>query len=192
MVGGRLIGMEALLRWNHPERGEVPPVKFIPTLEYTNLIIAVDEWALRQACGQNKAWQEAGLPPVAVAVNISAAQIEHQDVLAMVENALNDTGLEPRYLHLEVTESLVMAHLETALAVLHGVRKLGVKVHLDDFGTGYASLSYLRHFPIDFLRAEGCDVIQGFYISEPVTAQEFEAMLRAGGIAPGGARRRPD
>ena len=240
MVGGRLIGMEALLRWSHPERGEVPPVKFIPTLEYTNLIIAVGEWALRQACGQNKAWQEAGLPPVAVAVNISAAQIEHQDVLAMVENALNDTGLEPRYLHLEVTESLVMGHLETALAVLHGVRKLGVKVHLDDFGTGYSSLSYLRRFPIDtlkidrsfvrdatinpddgaivraiismahtlnmkvtaegveteaqfdFLRAEGCDVIQGFYISEPVTAQEFEAILRAGGIAPGGAGRRPD
>ena len=239
MVSGRVTGMEALLRWEHPERGEVPPVKFVPTLEYTNFIIPVGEWALRQACGQNKAWQEAGLPPLAVAVNVSAAQIEHQDVLAMVENALNDTGLEPRYLHIEVTESVVMAHMETALAVLHGVRKLGVKVALDDFGTGYSSLSYLKRFPIDtlkidrafvrdatinpddaaivraiihmahalnmkvtaegveneaqfdFLHSEGCDVVQGFYVSEPLASQEFEARLREGGFAPGRPGRRP-
>jgi diguanylate cyclase (GGDEF)-like protein len=237
VVNGRAAGFEALLRWTHPERGEVSPVKFVPTLENTNLIIPVGEWALRQACGQNKAWQEAGLPPLHVSVNISAVQIEHQDVLEMVEDALNETGLDPRYLHLEVTESVVMAHLETALAVLHGVRKLGVKVQLDDFGTGYSSLSYLRRFPIDtlkidrafvrdstvnpddaaivraiidmahtlgmavtgegveteaqfdFLREAGCDVIQGFYVSQALEADKFEMLLREGGFSPGSAVR---
>ncbi len=151
---GVIVGCEALLRWNHPERGAVSPSRLIPTAEHTNLIIPIGEWVLHQACVQNKAWQNAGLSPVAVTVNLSPVQIEYQDVLAMVERALKETALDPDYLHIEVTESAVMRNFDTALETLHGLRNIGVKVYLDDFGTGYSSLSYLRRFPIDTLKID--------------------------------------
>lgn len=151
---GRIVGMEALLRWAHPERGEIPPAKVIPAAEATNLILPIGEWVLRTACAQNKAWQEEGLPRVAVTVNVSGAQIAYQDVLKVVGEVLADTGLAPEFLHIEVTESVVISNLETALATMHGLRKMGVKVYLDDFGTGFSSLSYLKRFPIDTLKID--------------------------------------
>ncbi len=151
---GRIVGCEALLRWNHPERGAVSPVDIIPTAEHTNLIIPIGEWAFHEACRQNKAWQDADLPPIAVTVNVSAVQIEYQDVVALVERALSESGLDARYLHVEVTESVVIRHHKTALKTLHGLREMGVKVYLDDFGTGYSSLSYLRRFPIDTIKID--------------------------------------
>ena len=221
----RIVSAEALLRWSHPERGEVLPATVIPAAENTNLIIPIGEWVLRQACAQAKAWQDSGLPPVAVTVNVSAVQIEYQNVLEIVRKALEDSGLDSRYLHIEVTESVLMSQSETALKTLHDLHELGIKVYLDDFGTGYSSLSYLKSFPIDtlkidqafvrgvtvndddaaitrgiigmahsldmtvtaegveteaqfdFLKAEGCDAIQGHFFSRPVTADQFAKLL---------------
>jgi len=151
---GRIVGMEALLRWAHPERGEISPSEVIPAAESTNLILPIGEWVLQEACAQNKAWQDEGLPPVAVTVNVSAAQIAYQNVVEVVQKVLSETGLEPQFLHVEVTESVVISHLERALATMHSLRQMGVKVYLDDFGTGFSSLSYLKRFPIDTLKID--------------------------------------
>ncbi|MEE9281193.1 MAG: EAL domain-containing protein [Myxococcota bacterium] len=154
LASGRVTGMEALLRWEHPEMGTISPVEFIPIAEETGSMVGIGEWVLRTACGQNKAWQDAGLEKLRIAVNVSSVQFVHQDLLQTVERALRDTRLAPEYLELEVTESLMMLNVSGSGRTLSGLRDKGVHVALDDFGTGYSSLAYLRSFPLDSLKID--------------------------------------
>jgi diguanylate cyclase (GGDEF)-like protein/PAS domain S-box-containing protein len=151
---GHIHGMEALVRWQNPERGLVPPDQFIGIAEQTGLIESFGEWILRTACAQNKAWQDMGLPPVTMAVNISARQFRQKNLIQIVRSALEDTGLEPRWLELEITESMLMTRPEEAEQTLHQITDMGVKVALDDFGTGYSSLAYLKRFPVHSLKID--------------------------------------
>ena len=149
---GAMVGMEALLRWDHPERGPISPVEFIPVAEATGAIVPIGEWVLRQACAQNKAWRDAGLPPFSVAVNLSAVQFRQDNLVATVDAAVRDAGLDPSDLHLEITESVFMQ--ERGREMLLDFRRRGIRISLDDFGTGYSSLSYLTRFPIDKIKLD--------------------------------------
>jgi diguanylate cyclase (GGDEF)-like protein len=151
---GQVIGAEALLRWRHPDLGLVPPAQFIPLAEETGLIVPIGEWVLREACRQNKMWQEALARPLRVAVNLSARQFRHQDVLELTARVLNETGLAPSCLELELTESYIMQNPESAIATLRDLKAMGVHLSIDDFGTGYSSLSYLKRFPIDAVKVD--------------------------------------
>ena len=151
---GRISGMEALVRWQSPERGMVGPDSFIPLAEETGLIVPLGAWVLRTACAQNRAWQDAGLPALPVAVNLSPRQFRQQDIAALVEDALTGSGLDPRYLELEITESMVMRDADRVAALLGDLKRLGVSLSMDDFGTGYSSLSYLKRFPFDTLKID--------------------------------------
>jgi diguanylate cyclase (GGDEF)-like protein/PAS domain S-box-containing protein len=151
---GRIIGMEALIRWRHPERGLIGPAHFIGFAEETGLIVPIGHWALREACRQNKAWQDAGLPKMPVAVNMSVKQCEQPDVVEVVQKTLRDSGLEPQYLELEITESISMADPERSVPLMQRLKALGVIIAIDDFGTGFSSLSYLRRFPVDRLKID--------------------------------------
>ncbi|MCT4480540.1 EAL domain-containing protein [Peribacillus frigoritolerans] len=135
-----IIGAEALIRWNHPERGMIAPADFIPKAEETSLIIPIGEWALRTACMQNKKWQDDGFPPITVAVNISAKQFFQSRLPEVVRKVLNETGLEPKYLEIEITESMTL-DVESAISTLIELKKIGVMISIDDFRTGYSSLN---------------------------------------------------
>ncbi|MCE5180948.1 MAG: EAL domain-containing protein [Betaproteobacteria bacterium] len=222
----RIIGMEALLRWQHPERGLVAPGEIIPLLEETGMIVQVGEWVLRTACAQSSRWVTEGLPPLRVAVNLSARQFRQSDLPAMVTQVLQDTGLPPNQLELEITESIMIQDVTATVATLHQLHALGIQISIDDFGTGYSSLSYLKHMPIDkikidqsfirdlcvshsgnaianvvinlahslkmrviaegvetlkqldYLRAYGCDEIQGYYFSRALPAEEFSRLVK--------------
>ncbi len=150
----RIKGIEALVRWQHPERGMVAPGDFIPLAEETGLIGPIGKWVLHTACAQNRSWQKAGLEPVRVAVNLSARQFQHRDLPAMVAEVLEETGLEPRYLELEITETIIMNDLEITIDQLIRLMNLGVRISIDDFGTGYSSLAYLKKFPIHTLKID--------------------------------------
>ena len=154
MVSGEITGMEALVRWQHPVQGLLYPTKFIPVAEESGLIVPLGEWVLRTACEQNKAWQLAGLKPVSIAVNLSARQFKQQDLVELVSSILQETELDPSYLELELTESMVMQNVEAAIATLNQFKVIGVKLSIDDFGIGYSSLNYLKHFPIGFLKID--------------------------------------
>jgi diguanylate cyclase (GGDEF)-like protein/PAS domain S-box-containing protein len=149
-----ITGMEALLRWQHPDFGLVEPARFIPIAEETGLIVPIGEWVLRTACFQNKAWQDAGMPRLHVAVNLSARQFKQPNLVSVVSQVLADSGLEPRYLELEITESIAMEHAEETIARLNELKAMGVTISMDDFGTGHSSLSYLKRFPIDTLKID--------------------------------------
>ncbi|TYP76392.1 EAL domain-containing protein [Paenibacillus methanolicus] len=149
----QLTGTEALIRWNHPDLGLIPPSSFIPLAEENGTINEIGTWALREACQQNKAWQNAGLAPITVAVNLSARQFYQPGLVQIVSRILEETELEPRYLEVELTES-IMIEAEQALIVLRALKALGVRISLDDFGVGFSSLSYLRKFPIDKLKID--------------------------------------
>ncbi|MEX3956626.1 EAL domain-containing protein [Trinickia sp. EG282A] len=151
---GRIVGMEALVRWHDPEVGLVPPSAFIPVAEESGLIGPLSEWVLREACRQNKAWQDEGLPPARVSVNLSARQFQQRDIAKLVMSILEETGLEPRYLELELTESTIMRNAEEAVIMLNELHALGIGLAIDDFGTGYSSLSYLKRFPVDRLKID--------------------------------------
>ena len=229
---GEIVGMEALIRWRHPELGMVAPIRFIGVAEETGLIVPIGAWVLRTACAQNKAWQDAGLGDLRVAVNLSARQFGAIDLVPNLEAVLADTGLAPACLEIELTESLFMSDITPAVETLHRIKALGVNLSIDDFGTGYSSLSYLSRFPIDvlkidrsfvsdigtddnespivasiitlahnlklaviaegvetlaqldYLRALGCDEMQGYYFSRPLPADEFEQLLRVGRSLP--------
>ncbi len=224
---GIVVGAEALLRWRNPEYGLVSPAKFIPVLEETGLILPVGEWVIKTACGQMRAWQDAGLPTTRVAVNLSAQQFRQQDLSEIVSRSLRDAMLEPENLALEITESILMEDSEESNTRLEKLKfDRGLRVSIDDFGTGYSSLAYLKRFPIDvlkidrsfvremyedsddaaivaaiiglahnlrlevvaegveteaqldFLRRKNCDHVQGYYLSYPLPAEEFAALLK--------------
>lgn len=225
---GKIIGMEALLRWPHQDLGLIPPDKFIPLAEETGMIIALGKWVLQEACRQNKAWQDKGLSPVPVAVNLSAVQFRQHNFLEVVHEVLLETGLRACFLELELTEGILMDCSELNVKLLREFRRLGVKLAIDDFGTGYSSLSYLKRFPIhklkidrsfsqdipndannaaitsaiislghelglcviaegveteaqlNYLQAQQCDEIQGYFFSQAVPADEMEALLKQG------------
>jgi EAL domain-containing protein (putative c-di-GMP-specific phosphodiesterase class I) len=151
---GRVVGAEALLRWNDPERGLVQPEEFIPLAEETQLIIPIGEWVLRTACAQMKKWQDAGHPRLRVAVNLSPRQFQDRELTTTVERILHETGLPATSLDLEITESTAMQNAELTLAILNSLREMGVRISMDDFGTGYSSLSYLKRFPIDTVKID--------------------------------------
>ncbi len=154
LVDGVITGVEALIRWESPELGMVSPVKFIPLAEETGLIMQIGEWALREACRANKSWQEQGYQPISVAVNLSPKQFRHQDIDHLVAMVLADTGLEPQYLELEITETAVMDNVEAAISRLRDIKEMGVHIAIDDFGTGYTSISYLKQFPVSVLKID--------------------------------------
>jgi diguanylate cyclase (GGDEF)-like protein/PAS domain S-box-containing protein len=174
-----ILGVEALIRWYHSERGLVPPKQFIPMAEECGLIVPIGRWVLREACRQAREWQDAGLPPLRIAVNISAVELRSKDFIAGVRAILTETGLDPRYLELELTETFLMQDSNATAVVLHALKDLGVKLALDDFGTGYSSLSHLKRFPIDtlkidqsFVRDLGTDVGDASIVSAVISMGE--------------------
>jgi len=223
---GEIVGAETLIRWRHPDLGMVSPAEFIPVAEESGLIAAIGDWVLREACRQTRAWQDAGLPSLRVAVNLSPRQFRQEQLLRKVELALYESGLESKYLELEITEGAVMQHAAESIKTLHAMKEMGLHIAVDDFGTGYSSLSYLRRFPIDllkidrsfirdvvnnqddaaitstiiamarslrlatiaegvetveqleFLRHNGCQVVQGFLYSKPLPAEAFASLLQ--------------
>ena len=225
---GRVVGTEALLRWLHPDLGTLGPDQFIPIAEETGLIIPLGEWVLETACRQCKAWQNAGLPALRVAVNISPRQFREPALGTIIAAVLADSGLAARDLTLELTEGTLMEDFEASRITLARFRNMGLHLAIDDFGTGYSSLSYLKSFPIevlkidksfvrdittdpddatiaaaiiglahnlrlgvvaegvetaaqlDFLRAQGCDTVQGYLYSRPVPADDFAVLLQNG------------
>ena len=154
IVTGNITGLEVLLRWQHPDLGLVPPSKFIPIAENSGLIMSLGEWVLRTACGQARKWQDEGLPPISVAVNISAVQFRQEGFCDLIRRILHDTGLAPQCLELELTESLLLADADVTVAVIGELRAIGVTLAIDDFGTGYSSFSYLRQFRVSKLKID--------------------------------------
>jgi len=227
LCSGCVVAMEALLRWNHPQRGFIPPADFIPIAEDTGLIGRIGEWVMQTACAQVKSWQIEGKGQVKIAVNISSRQFYDDSLARDVAGILAATGLESRYLELELTESMVMKDPKVTIASLGVLKAMGVSIAVDDFGTGYSSLAYLKKYPLDvlkidrsfvrdiatdpddaaivraiiamakslgmsvigegietqqqleFLKHNGCDVIQGFLLGKPVPADEAEAFLKS-------------
>jgi diguanylate cyclase (GGDEF)-like protein/PAS domain S-box-containing protein len=173
LATGRMTGCEALLRWTHPELGAVSPARFIPIAEDSGLIVPIGDWVLRTACLQNKAWLDAGLPPIAVSVNVSARQFLQQDVVAWVMKTLGETGLPPERLELELTESLIAQDVEKVIDTVNQLKSAGVKLSIDDFGTGYSSLSYLKRFRVDTLK------IDQSFVRHMLTEQDDAAIVQA-------------
>lgn len=151
---GNIVGNEALIRWYHPQLGMISPLEFIPLAEETGFINILGEWILRTACKQNKQWQDAGYPPMKVSVNLSLRQFQQVNLVELVTNILKETGLEPQYLELEITESIAMYNEDHVISKLQALKNAGIKIAIDDFGTGYSSLSYLKKFPIDNLKID--------------------------------------
>ncbi len=229
IASGQIIGVEALLRWDHAQFGLVEPARFIPVAEESGLIIALGEWVLRTACAQAKLWQDAGLPLMTVSVNLSARQFRHSDLAELVTTVLAETGLSAQYLELELTESLALEDSTKFLLTMTRLKSLGLQLTIDDFGTGYSSLSYLKKLPLDrlkidisfvhdivenegdaaiaqiiillghslhlkviaegvetgaqlnLLRSQGCDEMQGFFYSQPLSAIDLEKFLQTPG-----------
>lgn len=225
VASGRIVGVEALIRWKNEKLGLVSPANFIPMAEESNLIVTIGEWVLRTACSQAVAWQAEGFAPIRIAVNLSARQFQHPGLMATVERALYDTGLDPNYLELELTEGMFMGNIQGTVGLLRTMKGKGLQLSIDDFGTGYSSLSYLKKFPVhtlkidrafvrditedqddaaitrtiiamakslnlqvvaegvatveqlEYLRALGCDMVQGFLFSPPVSPEEITFFL---------------
>ena len=222
---GRLLGSEALMRWEHPELGLVGPDRFIPIAEETGIIRSLGEWALRTGCKQNQAWLSAGLPATSVAINVSALQFQNPGFVDTIRAALDESQMDPRYLDLELTESMIMRNPTETAVMLDAIKAMGIRLSIDDFGTGYSSLAYLKSFPIselkidrsfvsgvpededgaaivnaiilightlgmtvvaegvetseqlEFIKSRGCDSYQGFLLSKPLPAEEFQQLL---------------
>jgi diguanylate cyclase (GGDEF)-like protein len=169
---GLLVGAEALLRWSTSGLGAVPPARFIPVAEDTGLILTIGEWVLREACRQMQAWDAVGLPPVAVAVNVSSRQLRHGDLFKTVSDLLDESGLRPKSLELEITESAIMSDVPRAKQVFQKLSELGIRLSIDDFGTGYSSLSQLKRFPVDTLKID-----RSFVVSLPEDADDSSITL---------------
>ncbi len=169
----KIVGMEALIRWFHPEMGVVRPDQFIPLAEETGLINPIGKWVLREACRQNKKWQDEGLAPIVVAVNISAYQFHYGNLVQTVSDVLKETGLDGKWLELELTESLLINNEEYVLTSIEKLKELGIKISIDDFGTGYSSLSYLKRFPIDTIK------IDRSFIKDIIENSEMRSITKA-------------
>jgi EAL domain-containing protein (putative c-di-GMP-specific phosphodiesterase class I) len=154
MITGQITGVEALLRWTHPDLGVLSPAQFIPLAEETGLIVPVGRWVLREACAQNMAWQRRGLRPVSMAVNLSPRQFVDEHLLQDIDEALAASGMSPVLLQLEVTESMVMRNVPRAVKVLDAIQSRGIRLAIDDFGTGYSSMSLMKQFPIDTIKID--------------------------------------
>jgi EAL domain-containing protein (putative c-di-GMP-specific phosphodiesterase class I) len=154
LASGRVVCAEALIRWQHPEKGLIPPAKFIPLAEETGLIMPIGEWVLRTACTQNKSWQVAGLPPLRVSVNVSVRQFTQQNIVGVIRDILVETGLGPEFLELEITESVIMVNPDQAIKTLGELKGMGISIAIDDFGTGYSSLMNLKRLPLDIIKID--------------------------------------
>ena len=170
---GRLIGAEALIRWNHPDLGLVPPGRFIPVAEETGLIVQIGDWVLRKACLEAAKWRASGAHDFVIAVNLSAVQFKRGDIEQSVTRALEESGLEPAFLELELTESILIRDSENVLSSVKRIKQMGIKLSIDDFGTGYSSLSYLKRFEVDKLK------IDQTFVRDIVANQEDAAIVRA-------------
>ncbi|NJR59497.1 MAG: bifunctional diguanylate cyclase/phosphodiesterase [Cyanobacteria bacterium CRU_2_1] len=153
LITGRIVGVEALLRWQHPELGLIPPFKFIPMAEETKLIVPIGEWVIKTACAQAQSWQAHGCSPIRISVNLSACQLQ-QSLIQSMTQLLQCSNFDPSWLELEFTETSVMEQADTTITLLHQLKSLGLQISIDDFGTGYSSLNYLRRFPIDTLKID--------------------------------------
>ena len=226
IVSGRIVGVEALARWQHPVRGLVPPAQFIPFAEETGMIEPIGEWVLRFACAQAAAWHRNGLPAMRMAINVSARQFHDPALVSMVAQVLSEHGLAPERLELEITENILMRDPEESCRILAGFKALGISIAIDDFGTGYSNLAYLHQFPVSRIKLDrgfisklgpqssshaivdaivsmahkldlqvvaegvetveqrdqllryGCDVLQGYWFSQPVDAASFAGLLQ--------------
>jgi diguanylate cyclase (GGDEF)-like protein len=179
---GAIAGAEALVRWNHPELGLLRPERFIPLAEETGLIVQIGEWVIREACRQSRAWLDQGLRPGLVSVNLSARQFRQDGLVRAVSRILEETGVDSRHLEIELTESMVMHNVNTAIATLHGLKSLGIALSVDDFGTGYSSLAYLKDLPIDTLKIDRSfvrDIGYGEGADEGVIAQAIISLGHA-------------
>jgi len=170
---GKIVGVEALVRWQHPELGRIPPFEFIPLAEETGLIVPIGEWIMHAACAQNKRWQDAGISPIRMSVNLSAVQFRQRDLYESVTRILGATRLDPQWLEFELTESILMRDAESAVKLLERFKSLGVHLSIDDFGTGYSSLSYLKRFPIDALK------IDQSFVREMTSSSDDAALVTA-------------
>jgi diguanylate cyclase (GGDEF)-like protein len=168
-----IVGVEALLRWYHPSRGLISAKEFIPIAEDTGLILSIGEWVLRKACFQNKFWQEKGLPHIFMSVNLSGQQFKQKNVVELVNSILKETRLDPKYLEMELTESVIMENTRAYLNYMKELKKIGVGISIDDFGTGYSSLSYLKRFPVDKIK------IDQSFITDLPDNDEDAAIVRA-------------
>jgi EAL domain-containing protein (putative c-di-GMP-specific phosphodiesterase class I) len=154
LAGGHVVGFEALLRWQHPTRGMVQPTEFIPVLEETGMIVQVGEWVIREVCSQLRYWEQHGMGNFPVAINVSARQFSEPDFAERVKRILDEEAINPSMIELEITESVLMAGADEAIATLQVLKLLGISIAVDDFGTGYSSLSYLKRFPLDALKID--------------------------------------
>ncbi len=180
LATGRVTSAEALIRWHHPEWGQIPPAEFIPVCEQSGLIVAVGDWTLRTVCEQQRAWQQEGLRTIPVAINLSGEQLRGDAIVETVRHALEQSGLDPKLLTIELTESILMQSKGDAAAVLHALAAQGVGLAIDDFGTGYSSLAYIKHFPVNTLKIDRSFV-------QDVTTNPDDAAITKAVIAMGGA-----
>lgn len=163
---GKIVGNEALLRWNHPRLGLVQPNEFIPIAEKTGLIVPIGDWVIRKACKQNKEWQDAGLQPMYISINLSARQFRQNNLVRNISKIITEIGIEPRWVRIEITESTAVKNVEFTIKSLEQLHSLGINIAIDDFGTGYSSLNYLRRFPIHTLKIDRSFVKDINYSSE--------------------------
>jgi EAL domain-containing protein (putative c-di-GMP-specific phosphodiesterase class I) len=170
---GKVVGMEALIRWQHPEIGMVSPAEFIPMAEETGLIVPIGEWVLQAACAQINAWQAQGLAPIPVSVNISSQQFQHQELLITIGRLLESSGIPPERLMLEITESVIMQNTDSTFDILNTLTAMGLRLLIDDFGTGYSSLSYLKRLPVFAIK------IDRSFINDIATNPDDAAIIKA-------------
>src|SRR6202166_3156539 len=178
LSSGEISGVEALLRWDHPERGQIQPLKFVPIAEESGLIVPIGQWVLLEACRQARAWMDAGLPPVRIAVNVSALQFAAKDFLSSVRAVLISTGMDPSHLELELTETVLMQDAESAVQTLRARKAIGLQLAVDDFGVGYSSFSYLRKFPLDAVKVDRSFIND--ISSNPDNAMILSALINIG------------